>query len=391
MKKLLFFFALVLASIALPAQEDSLYLAGAVPETDGKIKYTFTFDCTGIPQERLFRRLEEWSEKRFRTEEDNQGRVLYTNMEKGQIVNQGSEYLVFLKHALALDCALFNYRVTFFLAPGRCDMEVSHLNYVYEDPAKKIPAEEIISDENALYRNGTKLVPGTKKFRIHTVDLIRSLQQDVEQAIAAMRPAQDMAQTPAIAPSQPQPAPKSPQPLSATPDTAAGMEGFTRIEPTEIPGNIIQMLANDWMLVTATHEGSTNMMTASWGGLGHLYNRPMAFCFISPARHTYRLMEKAETYTLTFYAEDNRDALQYCGTHSGRDGDKIQATGLTPVATPSGATAFKEARIVIECRKMLAQSLSPDALHDEGLQTEWSGKAMHKMYIGEITGVWIKQ
>ena len=40
---------------------------------------------------------------------------------------------------------------------------------------------------------------------------------------------------------------------------------------------------------------------------------------------------------------------------------------------------------------MLAQSLSPDALHDEGLQTEWSGKAMHKMYIGEITGVWIKQ
>ena len=114
------------------------------------------------------------------------------------------------------------------------------------------------------------------------------------------------------------------------------------------------------------HEGGTNMMTASWGGLGYLYNRPVAFCFINPARHTYRLMEKAGTYTLTFYAEDFREALRYCGTHSGRDGDKIQATGLTPAATPSGAPAFKEARLVIECRKMLAQSLSPDALHDEG-------------------------
>ena len=373
MKKLLLLLFLLPACAALPAQEDSTYLAGAVPETEGKIKFAYSFDCTGIPQERLFRRLEEWSEKRFRTEEDNQGRVLYTNMEKGQIVSQGSEYLVFLKHALALDRALFNYRVTFLLSPGRCDMEVSHLNYVYEDPTKKIPAEDIISDENALYRNGTKLIPGTKKFRIRTVDLVRSLRQDVEQAIAAMRPAK-----------------AGPQPAPATPAPAAGMEGFIRIEPTAIPGNIIRMLAQDWMLITASHEGSTNMMTASWGGLGHLYNRPVAFCFISPARHTYRLMEKADAYTLTFYAEDFRDALQYCGTHSGRDGDKIQATGLTPAATPSGAPAFKEARLVIECRKMLAQSLSPDALHDEGLQTEWGGKAMHKMYIGEITGVWIK-
>lgn len=385
MKKLLLLLSLLLACAALPAQEDSTYLAGAVPETDGKIKFAYTFDCTGIPQERLFRRLEEWSEKRFRTEEDNQGRVLYANMEKGQIVSQGSEYLVFLKHALALDRALFNYRVTFLLSPERCDMEVSHLNYVYEDPTKKIPAEDIISDENALYRNGTKLIPGTKKFRIRTVDLVRSLQQDVEQAIAAMRPAKAGPQTPAEAVAEPQPAP-----APATPAPAAGMEGFTRIEPTAIPGNIIRMLAQDWMLITASHEGSTNMMTASWGGLGRLYNRPVAFCFINPARHTYRLMEKAGTYTLTFYAEDFREALRYCGTHSGRDGDKIQATGLTPAATPSGAPAFKEARLVIECRKMLAQSLSPDGLHDEGLQTEWSGKAMHKMYIGEITGVWIK-
>ena len=307
-------------------------------------------------------------------------------MEKGQIVSQGSEYLVFLKHALALDRALFNYRVTFLLAPGRCDMEVSHLNYVYEDPTKKIPAEDIISDENALYRNGTKLIPGTKKFRIRTVALVRSLQQDVEQASAAMRPAKAGPQTPAEAVAEPQPAP-----APATPTPAAGMEGFTRIEPTAIPGNIIRMLAQDWMLITASHEGGTNMMTASWGGLGCLYNRPVAFCFISPARHTYRLMEKTGTYTLTFYAESHREALQYCGTHSGRDENKIAKSGLTPVTTPVGNKAFKEAWLIIECRKMLSQSLSPDALKDEALQNEWLGKAMHKMYVGEITGVWMKK
>ena len=78
------------------------------------------------------------------------------------------------------------------------------------------------------------------------------------------------------------------------------------------------------------------MMTASWGGLGHLYNKPVAFCFINPTRHTVRYMETHDTYTLSFYTETYREALNYCGSHSGRNEDKVQGSGLTPLTTPSG-------------------------------------------------------
>ena len=66
------------------------------------------------------------------------------------------------------------------------------------------------------------------------------------------------------------------------------------------------------------------MMTASWGGLGHMYNKPVAFCFINPTRYTYQLMENNDTYTLSFYTETYRDILNYCGTNSGRDKDKVK-------------------------------------------------------------------
>ena len=131
------------------------------------------------------------------------------------------------------------------------------------------------------------------------------------------------------------------------------------------------------------------MMTASWGGLGHMYNKPVAFCFINPTRYTYQLMENNDPYTLSFYTETYRDILNYCGTNSGRDKDKVKEAGLTPITTPSGSKAFSEAWMIIECRKMVSQSLIPEALHDSQAKEKW-GTQLHKMYIGEILNVWVK-
>ena len=101
-------------------------------------------------------------------------------------------------------------------------------------------------------------------------------------------------------------------------------------------------------------------------------------------------MESGDTYTLSFYTEAYRDALNYCGHNSGKDADKVKAAGLTPITTPSGAKAFSEAWLILECKKLVSQSLIPEALADPALKTQWSGKPMHKMYIGEIINVWVK-
>lgn len=85
------------------------------------------------------------------------------------------------------------------------------------------------------------------------------------------------------------------------------------------------------MLVTAGNAEKFNMMTASWGGLGFLWNRPVAFVFIRPQRYTFDFVERNEGFTLSFFGEEYRKVLQLCGTKSGREIDKVAETKLTPL------------------------------------------------------------
>ena len=106
---------------------------------------------------------------------------------------------------------------------------------------------------------------------------------------------------------------------------------FREITPYEIQDNTFHAIDKDWMLITAAKDGTPNSMTASWGCLGILWNKPIAVCFVRPQRHTYAFCESADTLSLSFFAPEWRDTLKLCGTKSGRDTDKYAATGLTPV------------------------------------------------------------
>lgn len=162
---------------------------------------------------------------------------------------------------------------------------------------------------------------------------------------------------------------------------------YRQIDPTEIKDNLIRLLASDWMLVTAGTPEKFNTMTANWGGTGYLWNKNIAFVFVRPERYTYGFMESTEGFTLTFFDEKYRDALNLCGAKSGRDCNKVAEAGLTPLFTTSGLPAFAEARIVMECRKLYASQLTREAFLDgEPLKTHYSTKGgLHRMYIAEIT------
>lgn len=156
--------------------------------------------------------------------------------------------------------------------------------------------------------------------------------------------------------------------------------------------DVIRMIGKEWMLVTAGTPGSFNTMTASWGGIGWLWNKPVAFVFVRPERHTYGFMERQERFTLSFLGEEHRDALNFCGSHSGRDCDKVAATGLSPLATEDGAVTFGQARLALECRKLFRTEMRPGDFLDEECLGRWyndrPGGSFHVVYVAEIEAVY---
>ena len=167
---------------------------------------------------------------------------------------------------------------------------------------------------------------------------------------------------------------------------------YLQADPADINDNLIRLVASDWMLVTAGTPEKFNTMTANWGGMGYLWNRQVVFVFVRPVRYTYGFIENAEGFSLSFYDEKYRDALNLCGTKSGRDCDKVQETGFTPHFTALGLPVFTEARLVLECRKLYATQLERGHfLDNEPLKRHYNtGEGLHKMYIAEIVKAWIR-
>lgn len=155
-------------------------------------------------------------------------------------------------------------------------------------------------------------------------------------------------------------------------------------ELKKLEKSVFAMLDDEWMLVTAGNMKSFNTMTASWGGFGILWNKPVAYVFVRPTRYTYDFMEHASFFTLTFFAEQYREILRFCGSQSGRDTDKIAATGLIPKASPSGGVLFSQAYLAFECRKIYHSDIDPLMFLDHAIGKNYPKKDYHRMYIGEI-------
>ena len=162
------------------------------------------------------------------------------------------------------------------------------------------------------------------------------------------------------------------------------------ISPKEIIGNPFAMIGDQWMLITAGDGEKCNTMTASWGGLGVLWNKPVATCYIRPQRYTKEFVDREEYFTLTFFGEEYRSALTLCGKKSGRDVDKVKECGFTLCTHESGAPYFEQAELVIVCRKRFVQAMNPANIPEDVKQQQYPNQDYHFMYIGEIVEVLTK-
>jgi flavin reductase (DIM6/NTAB) family NADH-FMN oxidoreductase RutF len=146
----------------------------------------------------------------------------------------------------------------------------------------------------------------------------------------------------------------------------------------------------DAFLLTAGDfaSGQYNCMTVGWGALGQLWDRPIALVGVKPTRHTCGFLERFPTFTLCHFAPEHRKALLYLGTRSGRDGDKVSASGLTPMAsTIVPAPCFAEADLVLECEKLYAEDFRPESLLSEELAAAKRAGSPHRFFFGAVRAV----
>lgn len=174
------------------------------------------------------------------------------------------------------------------------------------------------------------------------------------------------------------------------------MEGFKAKEY-----KIFELFDKQWAIVTAGSMAHYNSCTVSWGSLGNIlghagHSCPIVTVYVHPARYTSEFLRESDIFTVSFYPESCRKALSYIGAHSGRDGNKVAAAGLTPVTMGQGVT-FREANLTFLCKKLYQHQFSRDDLAPE-IQAYYAaapqvypdfqgGWQPHIVFVGEITDV----
>lgn len=164
------------------------------------------------------------------------------------------------------------------------------------------------------------------------------------------------------------------------------------INVKEFGENVFELIGKEWMLVTAGNKDKFNTMTASWGGMGVLWGKPVVFVFVRPERYTFEFMETNDTFTLSFLGFEDRKVYNICGSKSGRLTDKVKEAGLRPYFAEGGNVLFEQSRLSLECKKLYTENLNPACFIQQETLRKWYGNdqgGMHKMYIAEIQKVWI--
>lgn len=153
--------------------------------------------------------------------------------------------------------------------------------------------------------------------------------------------------------------------------------------------NPFSLIGKEWFLLTSGSVDNYNTMTASWGQLGIIWNKPVFTAFVRTSRKTFEFMEKNELFSASFFDEKHRNILNFCGSHSGRDCDKAKETGLVPFEI-EGTTSFEQAKSVFVCRKLYVKDMEESDLVDKSLLKFYENDPYHKVFIGEILSAYEK-
>lgn len=157
------------------SKEDPKYLKGAVTtDENGNPVFTADFDATGLSAQQVYDRLLTLMGKLTKEEGQLTGsKIALVDKDKHTIVTSFKENLVFQSTALSLDQSEFHYVLILTCTDGHAHAEMSRLYYLYEldrEGGFKNSGKNVITDEWALNKKGTRLAKYYGKFRRATID-----------------------------------------------------------------------------------------------------------------------------------------------------------------------------------------------------------------------------
>lgn len=164
------------------------YMQGGVPEANGKVTWSKTYELPGVPADKVYERALSYFNTLVTSENQTEKSSLAMVDRIGhKLLARAQEWLVFSDKALSLDRTKMNYAVSVECSDGICKVLITNISYLYEEgrPTEAhYTAEEMIADKVAFNKKGTGFTKGgTKKFRICTIDRMEQILSQFERTL----------------------------------------------------------------------------------------------------------------------------------------------------------------------------------------------------------------
>lgn len=139
-------------------------------------------------------------------------------------------------------------------------------------------------------------------------------------------------------------------------------------------------------IAIASDGKETNGLTIGWGSLGTLWSKPCCSVYVHALRYSKHIFDGADGFSVCWLSEEHKNVVNYFGTASGRDEDKMANSKLT-VASIDGVPYFEESDMVIICKKMGQSDFDANNISVERINNWYKKDGVHTIYQGEITHV----
>ena len=101
-----------------------------------------------------------------------------------------------------------------------------------------------------------------------------------------------------------------------------------KIDISQLELNPFTSIGKDSFLIAAGNREKWNAITGGWGGMGYMWGKPVLFTVVRESRYTLEFINANEEFSVSFFPPEKKAVLSFCGSHSGRDTDKMSILGL---------------------------------------------------------------
>ena len=150
----------------------------------------------------------------------------------------------------------------------------------------------------------------------------------------------------------------------------------------------VAALPDGLLLASLDEEGKPNAMAIGWGTIGIVWGRPMFVALVRHSRYTFECIEATGDFTVNVPYPHQADAVQLCGSVSGRDRDKFAQCGFTAADSEMIKSPHIAAcGLVYECRVVQYTDVIPDNFDPAIISEFYADGDFHRVYFGEILRV----